>query len=90
MIIEAAENMGSYENNSTDLGQVGIWQPEAEGFVNYEVLLRAVDVQHDHWESKHQQAHDDEDEEGKDVKGELPQTKFISIKTSIMNFDVLC
>ena len=30
------------------------------------------------------------DEEGKDVKGELPQTKFISIKTSIMNFDVLC
>ena len=30
------------------------------------------------------------DEESKDVKGELPQTKFISIKTSIMNFEVLC
>ena len=31
-----------------------------------------------------------DDEEAKDVKGELPITKFISIKTSIMNFDVLC
>ena len=30
------------------------------------------------------------DEEAKDIKGELPLTKFISIKTSIMNFDVLC
>lgn len=29
-IIEAAENMNKYQNNSTDVGQVGIWQPEAE------------------------------------------------------------
>lgn len=29
-IIEAAENMNKYQNNSTDAGQVGIWQPEAE------------------------------------------------------------
>jgi xanthine dehydrogenase small subunit len=28
-IIEAAENMNNYENNSTDAGQVGIWQPAA-------------------------------------------------------------
>jgi xanthine dehydrogenase small subunit len=27
-IIEAAENMGNYENNSADVGKVGIWQPE--------------------------------------------------------------
>ena len=29
-------------------------------------------------------------EEAKDQRGELPQTKFVSTKTSIMNFDVLC
>ena len=29
-IIEAAENMSKYQNNSTDTGQVGIWQPETE------------------------------------------------------------
>jgi xanthine dehydrogenase small subunit len=28
-IIEAAENMGNYHNNSVDAGQVGIWQPAA-------------------------------------------------------------
>ena len=28
--------------------------------------------------------------EDPDVKGELPQTKFVSVKTSIVNFDVLC
>ena len=27
-IIEAAENMNNYHNNSVDVGQVGIWQPE--------------------------------------------------------------
>jgi len=29
-IIEAAQNMSKYQNNSADAGQVGIWQPEAE------------------------------------------------------------
>ena len=28
-IIEAAENMNNYHNNSVDVGQVGIWQPAA-------------------------------------------------------------
>lgn len=29
-------------------------------------------------------------EEAKDQRGDLPQTKFVSTKTSIINFDILC
>ena len=32
----------------------------------------------------------DQEEEEKDQRGELPLTKFVSTKTSIMNFMVLC
>jgi len=33
---------------------------------------------------------EEQEEEAKDQKGELPQTKFVSTKTSIINFDVIC
>jgi xanthine dehydrogenase small subunit len=36
-IIEAAENMNNYRNNSADIGQVGIWQPVAIDRVAAEV-----------------------------------------------------
>ena len=31
-----------------------------------------------------------QDEESKDQRGELPQSRFVSTKTSIQNFEVLC
>jgi len=40
-IIEAAENMSNYHNNSADAGQVGIWQPEAD---SRETSTAIVDV----------------------------------------------
>ncbi|MBL4797414.1 MAG: xanthine dehydrogenase small subunit [Oleispira sp.] len=40
-IIEAAENMSNYHNNSADAGQVGIWQPEAD---SRETSAAIVDV----------------------------------------------
>lgn len=40
-IIEAAENMGNYHNNSADAGQVGIWQPAAIVDVDTETYTEA-------------------------------------------------
>jgi xanthine dehydrogenase small subunit len=55
-IIEAAENMGSYENNSTDLEQVGIWQPEAEAETEKKAGLyyqaSATDAANQSWSPK--------------------------------------
>lgn len=44
-IIEAAENMSNYQNNSADAGQVGIWQPETKAESTTAIVDVAADTE---------------------------------------------
>lgn len=79
-IIEAAENMGSYENNSTDPGQVGIWQPETEIETKTEAGLHhpasATDDANQSWSPK-------TEDELKTLLAQYPEARMVAGGTDI-------
>jgi len=65
---------------------------EAKGF-NWEVAgHKQYEFSYllDRIESTMNDKNNEDEEEEKATRGEMPQTKFVSTKTSIMNFDILC
>ena len=83
-IIEAAENMGNYENNSTDVGQVGIWQPKvqlvAESMTKAEVGLvsssSSADIESQSWSPK-------TEDELKSLLAQYPEARMVAGATDI-------
>ena len=83
-IIEAAENMGNYENNSTNVGQVGIWQPKvqlvAESMTKAEVGLvsssSSADIESQSWSPK-------TEDELKSLLAQYPEARLVAGATDI-------
>ena len=79
-IIEAAENMGNYENNSADVGKVGIWQPEEniveEASAGLLHNASSNDIQSQSWSPK-------TEDELKSLLAQYPEARIVAGATDI-------